>query len=86
MVVHLRIGVQWNLVALWKSLHEYLVYLFEGNRMIECRPLVEAEWLIAAHDRAPSHDGGSMWFMLVIGLWLYVRLGRANYRAVENTG
>jgi hypothetical protein len=31
----------------------------------------EDEWLIAAHDRAPSHDGGSMWFMFAIdyGLW-----------------
>jgi hypothetical protein len=28
---------------------------------------VEAEWLIATHDWAPSHDGGFMWFMLVIG-------------------
>jgi hypothetical protein len=32
----------------------------------------------AARDRAPSHDGGSMWFMLVIGLWLYVRSGGAT--------
>jgi hypothetical protein len=23
--------------------------------------------LIAAHDMAPSHDGGSFWFMLAIG-------------------
>jgi hypothetical protein len=28
---------------------------------------VEDEWLIAARDRAPSHDGGSMWLMLVNG-------------------
>jgi hypothetical protein len=48
--------------------------------------LVEDEWLIAACDRAPSYDGGSMWFMLVIRLWLYVRPGGANERAVENTG
>jgi hypothetical protein len=27
---------------------------------------VEDEWLIAARDRAPSYDGGSMWFMLAI--------------------
>jgi hypothetical protein len=33
---------------------------------------------MAAHDRAPSHDGGSMWLKLVIGYWLYVRLGRAT--------
>jgi hypothetical protein len=39
---------------------------------------VEDEWLIAAHDRAPSHDGGSMWFMLVIDYWLYVRPGGAS--------
>jgi hypothetical protein len=31
-----------------------------------------------ARDRAPSHDGGSMWFMLAIGLWLYVRPGGAT--------
>jgi hypothetical protein len=34
--------------------------------------------LIAAHDRVASHDGGSMWFMLAIGLWLYGRPGGAN--------
>jgi hypothetical protein len=50
------------------------------NKIIEWlglvyRPSVEAEWLIAARDRAPSHDGGSMWFMLAIGMWVYVRLG-----------
>jgi hypothetical protein len=28
---------------------------------------VEAEWLIATRDRAPSHDDDSMWFMLEIG-------------------
>jgi hypothetical protein len=28
--------------------------------------LIEDEWLKATHDRDPSHDGGSMWFMLVI--------------------
>jgi hypothetical protein len=33
--VHLHIGVLWNLVALWKFLHEYLVYPYKGNRMIE---------------------------------------------------
>jgi hypothetical protein len=27
---------------------------------------VEDDWLIAAHDRAPSPDGGFMWFMLAI--------------------
>jgi hypothetical protein len=40
--------------------------------------LVEAEWLIAAHDRAPSHTSGSMWFMLAISLWPYVRPGEAT--------
>jgi hypothetical protein len=29
MVVHLSIGVQWNLVALWTPLEEYLVYTYE---------------------------------------------------------
>jgi hypothetical protein len=28
---------------------------------------IEDEWLITTRDRAPSHDGGSMWFMLAIG-------------------
>jgi hypothetical protein len=28
--------------------------------------LVEDEWLITAHDKAPSHDGASIWFMLRI--------------------
>jgi hypothetical protein len=39
---------------------------------------VEAEWLIATRDMAPSHDNGSMWFMLAIDLWLYVRPGGTN--------
>jgi hypothetical protein len=34
--------------------------------------------LIAAHDRVPSHDGGSIWFLLAIRLWLYVRLDGAS--------
>jgi hypothetical protein len=33
------------------------------------RSSVEDEWWIAAHDRAPSHDDGSMWFMLAISYW-----------------
>jgi hypothetical protein len=28
---------------------------------------VEDEWLIAAYNRAPSHDDSFMWFMLAIG-------------------
>jgi hypothetical protein len=39
---------------------------------------IEAEWLIATRDRAPSHGSGSMWFMLAIDLWLYVRPGEAT--------
>jgi hypothetical protein len=39
--------------------------------------LVEDEWLIAAHDRAPSHDGGSMWFMLAIRCTALCETGRA---------
>jgi hypothetical protein len=27
---------------------------------------------------APSHDGGFMWSMLVIGYWLYLRPGGAT--------
>jgi hypothetical protein len=34
-------------------------------------PSVEDESLIAARDRAPSHDGSSMWFMLAIGYGLW---------------
>jgi hypothetical protein len=33
-----------------------------------------------------SHDGGSMWFMLAIGLWLYVRSDgatREKWRIVD---
>jgi hypothetical protein len=41
------------------------------------RSPVEAEWLIATRDGAPSHDGGSMWFMLAIGQWFYLdRVGQ----------
>jgi hypothetical protein len=40
---------------------------------------VEAKWLIATRDRAPSHDGGSMWIMLAAGsLWLYARPSGAS--------
>jgi hypothetical protein len=42
--------------------------------------------LIDTRDRAPSHDGGSMWFMLAIGLWLYGRLGwtiREKWRILD---
>jgi hypothetical protein len=39
---------------------------------------VEDEWLITAHDRAPSHDGGSMWFMIVIGFVALSEIGWGN--------
>jgi hypothetical protein len=39
---------------------------------------IEAEWLIDTRDRAPSHGSGSMWFILAIDLWLYVRPGEAT--------
>jgi hypothetical protein len=43
-------------------------------------PLVEAEWLIATHDRTPYHNGGSMWIMIATSsLWLYVRPGGATW-------
>jgi hypothetical protein len=41
--------------------------------------LLEDEWLIAAHDRVPSHDGGSMWFMLAIGCGL-CEIGRGQLK------
>jgi hypothetical protein len=60
----------------------YLVYTpRDGIRTIEWlinRPSVEAEWLIAAHNRVPSHDGGSMWFMLAIGFVALCETGRGN--------
>jgi hypothetical protein len=46
-------------------------------------------WLKAARDRAPSHDGGSTWFMLVIVLWLYVRpdgATREKWRIPDKNG
>jgi hypothetical protein len=46
---------------------------------------VEDEWLIITRDRAPSHDGGSIWFMLVIGSGL-CETGWGNWGKVENTG
>jgi hypothetical protein len=39
--------------------------------------------MIATRDRAPSHDGGSMWFIWVIGWWFYVRPGRAIRKSGE---
>jgi hypothetical protein len=41
-------------------------------------PLVQAEWSKATRNRAPSRDGGSMWFMIVSGLCQNFRLGRAT--------
>jgi hypothetical protein len=41
-------------------------------------PSVEAEWLIAAHVRAPSHDGGSIWFILAIRFVALCETGRGN--------
>jgi hypothetical protein len=35
MIVHLRVGVLWKLVALWTPLQEYPAYPYEGNGMIE---------------------------------------------------
>jgi hypothetical protein len=49
-------------------------------------PSIEDEWSEAACDRAPSHDGGSMWFILAISLLLYVRLGgptRERWRILD---
>jgi hypothetical protein len=40
--------------------------------------LVEDEWWIAAQDRAPSHDGASMWFMLAIRFVALYETGRGN--------
>jgi hypothetical protein len=41
---------------------------------------------MTARDRAPSHDGGSMWFMLAIGFVALCETGWGNWRKVENTG
>jgi hypothetical protein len=49
------------------------------------RPSVEIEWLIATHDRAPSHDGGFMWFILAIGFVALCETGRGSWGKVENT-
>ena len=68
MIVHLRVGVLWNLVALGTPLQEYLVYPYErivndSMLCLVCRLSVEDEWSKAARDRALSIDGGPMWFM-----------------------
>jgi hypothetical protein len=42
------------------------------------RPLVEVDWLIAARDRAPSHDGGSMRIMLATEFVALCETGRGN--------
>jgi hypothetical protein len=39
---------------------------------------VEDEWWIAIRDRAPSHDGGSMWFILMIGFVALYKTGLGN--------
>jgi hypothetical protein len=41
MIVHLRVGVWWKLVALWTPLQEYLVYPHDGFRMLEWLCLVK---------------------------------------------
>ena len=68
MIVHLRVGVLWNLVALGTPLQEYLIYPYErivddSMLCLVCRLSVEDEWSKTAHDRALSSDGGSMWFL-----------------------
>ena len=68
MIVHLRIGILWNLVALGTPFQEYLVYPYErivndSILCLVCRLSIEDEWLKAARDRAHSIDGGPMWFM-----------------------
>jgi hypothetical protein len=40
--------------------------------------LVEDEWLIAARDRASSHDGGSTWFILAIRFIALCETGQGN--------
>jgi hypothetical protein len=47
---------------------------------------VEDEWWIVARDRAPSRDGGSMWFLLAIGFVALYESGRDNYGKMEITG
>jgi hypothetical protein len=42
--------------------------------------------LITARNRAPSHDGRSMWFMLAIVFVALCETGRGNLGEVENTG
>jgi hypothetical protein len=33
---------------------------------------------MATHDRAPSHDGGSMWFILAVGFVALCETGRGQ--------
>jgi hypothetical protein len=40
--------------------------------------LVEDEWLITTRDWPPSHNGGSMWFMLAIGFIALCETGQGN--------
>jgi hypothetical protein len=68
MIVHLCVGVLWNLVALGTPLQEYLVYPYERKvndsmLCLVCRLSVKNEWSKAARDRALSINGGPMWFM-----------------------
>jgi hypothetical protein len=64
-------------------LQGYLVYPNErvvNDSMLRlvCRLSVENEWSKAARDRAPSRDGGSLWFILAIRLWHKFETGRVN--------
>jgi hypothetical protein len=83
MIVHLHVGVLWKIVALRTPLQVYLVYPYRRNRTIVwlclvCRPSVEDEWSKASRDRAPSHMGGSMWFILLIGFVVQLEIERGN--------
>jgi hypothetical protein len=83
MIVHLHVGALWKLVALWTPLQEYLVYSTKGIELyygyaLYYSPSVEDRWLIATRDRAPSRDGGSMWFMLGIRFVALCETGRGQ--------
>jgi hypothetical protein len=65
-------------------LQEYLVYPNERivNDSMLCLLFmlsVEDEWSKADCDRAPSHDGGSIWFMLAIRIQTLTDLHHSSH-------
>jgi hypothetical protein len=89
--VHLCLGVQWNHSCITTPFHVTLFTPMKANVMIVWLCLViqdDGRSRVAgtAHNRAPSHDGGSIWLCLImIRKSFELRPSGATRGKVENT-